>query len=532
MSETTRSDRLLAAIRQSKTRKGLTADTSPELQRQHMDAWAKSKGHRIIGESLDLDVSGRKVAAWDRPDLGAWLRDRSDEFDGIIVDSLDRAGRDVEAFLNFQSRYLAPLGKSLHVVNPDIDLATPEGQMVAINLMAVAQFQADQLAAKMRDVNANVRGKGQTAGGPVPYGYVVVKLATPGYGYAIDPLDAWIVRKMADKYLAGNSMRSVAHWLNGCGIPSPRGARWGTETVEHILSSPTTAGIATKDYEPLLNASGGMVTLRDASGQPIKGIVSVAEWQAIRQLIKDNGRNGPRSNGSELLHVAKCGHCGQWLYSAPQTSRYGKTYRYLKCATKIKVEIPGECSNPVINAEHVERAIDRAIMSELGDVHMRVKHVTPANDKARELEFVETQLAGLAEALISGRMTPELAGRAESGLMTKRDRLIAEAHPEVVEWRDGDATFGEHWQALDWKGRQAFLVHYGVIVTVMLESKMTDLGTGEQFKPPAEIPMMDMPGSLSVGIGRHRAFLWLGDLETLRKSAAATQSQTDARRKH
>jgi site-specific DNA recombinase len=545
----TKSLNLLGAIRQSKHRKGFTADTSPELQRKHIDRWADSNGHHIVDVAIDLNVSGSKVAAWNRPDLGRWLRERSDEFDGIVIDSLDRAGRDVEAFLRFQSEYLAPLGKSLHFVSPDIDLSTAEGRMVAINLMAVAEFQARQLADKMRDVSASVRGKGQHAGGPAPYGYVAAKLPEPGFGYEIDPLDGWIARKMVDRYLAGNSMCSIARWLNLCGIPSAfNGKLWARETVKYILKSPAIAGIMTKAgkradggrgrAEPLLDTSGEMVRMRGTDG-----IATLAEWQAIRQAMTDNGRSGPRSNGGDLLHVARCGKhredgpCGQWLYSAPQTT-HGKTYRYMKCARKIRVEVPGECSNPVANAELVKNAISRIIVRELGSVLRRAKPTVSADDMVRalraELKMINKQIAGLAEQLISGKMSPELAGTAERGLIANREKRQNELreltkHEKGDDWESwpltGD-TYGQYWESLDWAARHAFLVEHSITADVVPEKDMDAphpvyalldamvLGEDTETDHDRYLAEHSWPA------GKHRVIVNLGDLEKLRGAAA------------
>jgi site-specific DNA recombinase len=536
--------RVLAALRQSKHRKGHTADTSPDMQREHIDNWAAFKGHTVIGEAVDLDVSGRKVSPWDRPELGRWLSERSGEFDAICIDSVDRAGRHLEAFLRFQSKYLDPYGKSLHFVTPDVDLSTPEGQHTVNSLMAVAQLQSDQLADKMSDVSAHVRAKGRHSGGLVPYGYRLVKFDVPGYGYEIDPEPAAIVRQAADRFLAGSSLNAITRWLNNSGIPSPTGKQWSAQSVQHTLTSPAIAGIMGKsgervnrryqrnakaDWGPLYSTSGEMVEMVKAPGVPTGGIVSVGEWQAILATVKANGHNGPRSNGSHLLHVTWCGHCGAPLYSAPQVSK-GRTYRYMKCSRKTRPEIPGECSNPVIRAELVEQALSDTIMAELGDVPMKTKKVTPADDKGKALEFVETQLAGLVEAIVNGTMSPQLAGAAEARLRAKREQLISEAHPEVVEWIPSGITFGQHWESMDWPERHAFLVRNGVKVSVLMPGRGPNKEVLAKYDRKPLPPSLWFPtlsleagpgtGSDVIQAGRHVVIVWLGELESLRKSAS------------
>ena len=65
--------RVLAGVRLSRS---TDERTSPERQLAAVRRWAKSQGHDVVGQEVDLDVSAYKVAPWERPDIGDWLANR------------------------------------------------------------------------------------------------------------------------------------------------------------------------------------------------------------------------------------------------------------------------------------------------------------------------------------------------------------------------------------------------------------------------------------------------------------------------
>jgi Resolvase, N terminal domain len=50
-------------------------DESTSIPRQtaHIQRWTAYKGGKLLGVAADVDVSGKKVSPWDRPELGPVL---------------------------------------------------------------------------------------------------------------------------------------------------------------------------------------------------------------------------------------------------------------------------------------------------------------------------------------------------------------------------------------------------------------------------------------------------------------------------
>lgn len=106
----------------------------------------------------------------------------------------------------------------------------------------------------------------------------------PPYGYEIengelkiDHKEASVVRDMNEKYLNGQTMKSIAEDLNARGIGTRKGKKWTVWSIRHILRDPTYAGYV-------------------RSGQQLskgkhKPIVSTQTFNLVQKRIVDRIRN-------------------------------------------------------------------------------------------------------------------------------------------------------------------------------------------------------------------------------------------------
>ncbi|WP_306770326.1 recombinase family protein [Microbacterium sp. 18062] len=133
------------------------------------------------------------------------------------------------------------------------------------------------------------------------------------------PEQAVVVREMADRFLAGQSLRSITKWLNEeSGMPSPRAGRgtrsvWYPTTVKSILTSARISG--QRAYQP---------TLRPGETEPPQGreilgpgnwepIITPEETARIRAVFAGPDRRVGASSINLLSAIATCGRCGAGL---------------------------------------------------------------------------------------------------------------------------------------------------------------------------------------------------------------------------
>jgi DNA invertase Pin-like site-specific DNA recombinase len=165
--------RVLAGVRLSRV---TDESTSPERQLAAVHRWAKSQGHDVVGQAVDLDVSAYKVAPWQRPEIGDWLANRTAEFDVIAWARPDRAVRrmaDMAKLGEWAKDYRKALafcsGPGGALV---LDMASgPVSELIAMVLAFAAQLEAQSIKERTLDSRAALRALRRYAGGWTPFGY-------------------------------------------------------------------------------------------------------------------------------------------------------------------------------------------------------------------------------------------------------------------------------------------------------------------------------------------------------------------------
>jgi DNA invertase Pin-like site-specific DNA recombinase len=269
-------------------------------QLEDCERLAGRKGWVIVERFVDDDVS-----AWSgkrRPEYARCLEALdAGVLDGLLVydlDRLHRQPRELEDFIGLCERLRLT---NVASVSGDIDLTTPDGQFQARILGAVAKKESDDKSRRIRRKHEELAAHGKlSGGGSRPYGYNDDRRT-------LRASEAAIVRECARRFLAGESIRSIAADLNERGIPTVSVGEWSPQTLRRMLGSARIAG------------------QREHKGE----IVAKAEWQPvigktdsakIRAKLADPDRRTNRSARRYLLRrLLTCGHCGEYLVSRPRS---------------------------------------------------------------------------------------------------------------------------------------------------------------------------------------------------------------------
>jgi DNA invertase Pin-like site-specific DNA recombinase len=179
-----------------------------EAQRAAILAACEQRGWTLLRFEQDA-ASGRSRRK--RPGLEAAIAAcRSREADGLVAAKLDRLSRSVIDFAQLvedsQRR-----GYSVVVLDPNIDLTTPNGRLVVGVLAHVAQWEREIIAARIRAAFEVKRLQGDERQVPVTARQRIVQL-----------------------HHSGLSERGIAAALNAEGIPA-LGQRWHRSTVARVL---------------------------------------------------------------------------------------------------------------------------------------------------------------------------------------------------------------------------------------------------------------------------------------------------------
>src|SRR5262245_14424060 len=126
--------------------------------RQYIDC---QEGWRVVGEFLDVGISGRKDK---RPRLDDMMRAaRRREFAVLVIYKLDRLGRSAQHLLKVLSE-LKSLGIRLVSVTQHLDSDSAVGKMIYGVLSVFAEFEADLIKERILVGRDRARLRGQHLG--------------------------------------------------------------------------------------------------------------------------------------------------------------------------------------------------------------------------------------------------------------------------------------------------------------------------------------------------------------------------------
>jgi site-specific DNA recombinase len=347
-----------------------------------------------VGELYtDDDVSaysGKRRPAYERmlEDLKAGDRDAVLAYDS---DRLHRRPVELEAFIVLcEAQQVA-----LATCQGELDLATADGRFKARIMGAVASKESDDKSRRVTRKHEELAKAGKVSGGGTrPFGYSTDRLR-------VNKAEAAVVRDLAKRALAGESLRSMANDLNEREIPTSTGGLWTSTTLKRVLVSARIAG------------------QREHRGE----IVAKAEWPAIitpaqstrlRALLRDPERRTSRPVRRYLLvGLLRCGKCGSVLVSRP---RDDGSRRYV-CAKG--PGLPG-CGGVTILADDLEVFVTEAVLYRLDSPQMGRVMTGARNDD----EKANVAIAELADAHAHADELAEAYANKQIGM---RDWLTAKA---------------------------------------------------------------------------------------------------------
>lgn len=411
--------RLLHAARLSRLADGATG---PDKQDEAAQRYAAAYGHEIVGVASDTDVSG-SVSPFERPQLGPWLA-TPDRYDGIVASHLDRLGRNVRHLTDLH-RWAEDNGKRLITVDPSIDWQSDVGQLIWGIMAWLAEQELKAITRRNRETQAWLRSNGYLVG-KAPFGFRIVASGDHKQ-LAPDPATAPIVTDLAERFVSGESLSTLAAWLNDA-APRANGGQWWPETVSKMLRNPIFTG-------------------RRKDGLRVPRIIPPDLWARV-QAERERREPAPRSapaNDTLLSALLRCGRC-----HGPMYKHNAKGVPYYYCRNKRQGE---RCRN-TIKAEIADAAVEESILA-YGHLDYFEPRVVPGNGHDEEI----------AEVVRDIRELDPLADDYDARLSALRAELAQiralPAEPARTELVATGQKVADRWEALDIAGRRRMLVDLG-----------------------------------------------------------------------
>jgi DNA invertase Pin-like site-specific DNA recombinase len=135
----------------------------PEVQSREIREYCQRRGWKLVGEYVDVGISGAKER---RPQLDRLNADAHHRrFDVVVVWRFDRFARSVSHLLRALETFRA-LGIEFVSLSEQVDTSTPTGKMIFTVLGAVAELERSLIAERVRAGLRNARAKGKRLGRP------------------------------------------------------------------------------------------------------------------------------------------------------------------------------------------------------------------------------------------------------------------------------------------------------------------------------------------------------------------------------
>lgn len=237
--------RAIAIIRVSK--EGGRGDDllSPDLQRDTITDYCHRRGLDVVQWVSAVDESGSQDrSAW-WPRLDAAIEEiEAGRADAIVARAYSRFARQRLRWATAVDR-VERAGGTIESATEGIDTTTGAGKFSRGILAEVAAYFADQVGESWKETHANRLARGLPANGKDRFGYAYdtsAKIHRP------DPDLGPILGQVYRRYIAGESVYSLARWLNGDGIQTAPGygsgpRLWSDRSLRRVMDSGFGAGL-------------------------------------------------------------------------------------------------------------------------------------------------------------------------------------------------------------------------------------------------------------------------------------------------
>ncbi|MDQ0869067.1 site-specific DNA recombinase [Arthrobacter sp. V1I9] len=270
-------------------------------------------GGEVTATYEDNDISA--YSGKHRPGYQALLKSmRNREIDAVVVWHGDRLHRSMGELEEYGA--VSENIPTYTVRSGPIDFTTPTGRLIARQLGAVASYHVEHSIEQLQAKKLQSARAGLPSGGNRAYGW-------NQDGMTLNEDEAPVVKEIVQRFINGDSWRSIAMDLNERGIPTAKGDKWAAINVSNVAKLKRHYGI------------------RQHNGQEYKAawtpLLSHEIWEDLQLAIKrGQAVFGKRSYARKhlLTGFIFCGVCGNKMSIINAQKRDGSYSPAFNCRKK------------------------------------------------------------------------------------------------------------------------------------------------------------------------------------------------------
>jgi len=293
--------------------------SSPEHHLERAKAYSKAKDWEIT-QIYDLSgVSGKSVI--EHPEAQRMLRDvKAGRIQALIFSKLARLARNTKELLEF-SQLFQDSNVAMISLEEAIDTSSPAGRLFYTIIAAMAQWEREEIASRVKS-SVKVRAKlGKSLGGAAPYGY-----SWDNGKLILNDKEAHIRKKMFELFLEVQKKKTVVNILNSQGLRTRKGSKFSAVTLKRLLSDPIAKGLRRINYTQSLGEGKHWIIKDEKEWEYTEApsIVSEELWNRVNRILKEqsNSHNYPKKTVRHIFTGYLECECGGSMIFKHNTGKY------------------------------------------------------------------------------------------------------------------------------------------------------------------------------------------------------------------
>jgi site-specific DNA recombinase len=281
---------------------------------------------RNLSNADAVEDAGFSAKSLKRPGItGILAAVEAGQVQTLVVWRLDRLTRNLRDLLDLVALFDRHKVALVSVME-QLDTGSPMGRLMLSMLGAVAQWERESIAERVKLGIHHRKAQGGFTGGHVPTATAVI--GGPGTRKLIpDPQWGAIATQAWQRVTDGASLAQVAAWLTEQGVPPPRAGSkaklhaWHKQNTQEWLTNPRLVGVLVERsvFEACRHTLSSRSSPKNPKGTSINKVaLSDRVWP--------------------LQGVARCAYCGLALAGSVSYGRSGKPHYYLRCTNRLKAK--------------------------------------------------------------------------------------------------------------------------------------------------------------------------------------------------